>query len=345
MTYIDEIFKLCSMISKHEVSKELQDQINKMYSKEPSFSSQSILLQSVRYESDFYGILVVNNEIEKDETDNLLLKSVEPLNQNDKQIFIIVHNIMSYYFYECIKGLEKLPENLKKALNPYYNYKVDISEELHIDLSKYLDKNMFNDLIDKFRDIKSVKLFNKEIRKFYPFLKSMKTDDLFIMLESIKNEITDSGFSNIPKTLQEVERRVYSGNLDNQTDLLRFFFLCYSIKETLMISMDTIAMALKGKEMGVIDEDSIITIKSEFSNLFKNGMEFLLQPSEKPNPSVGNLCVIDYTTDNQRKKEFAYCVATTYRMKSEFGETIECKLNIVNEDLNQYTYLDSLYEK
>lgn len=32
-------------------------------------------------------------------------------------------------------------------------------------------------------------------------------------------------------------------------------------------------------------------------------------------------------------------------MKSEFGETIECKLNIVNEDLNQYTYLDSLYEK
>jgi len=345
MTYLNEIFNVCSKVSKHKVSKELQSKIDKIYGNEHSFSSQSILLQSARYESDFYGILVVNNEIKNNKTDNLLLKSVEPLNQNDKLVFIVAHNIMSYYFFESIKGLKNLPVNLKIALNPYYNYKVDLSEELKIDLSEYLDVKIFNDLIDKFRDIKSVKSFNKEIVKFYPFLKSMKSDDLFMMLESIKNEITKSGFSNVPKTLQEVERRVYSGNLDDQTELLRFFFLCYSIRDTLMIGMDSIAMALKGKKMGIIDEDSIITIKSDFSNLSKKGMEFLLQPSEKPNPSVGNLCVIDYTTDNQRKKEFAYCIATTYRMENEFGETIECKLNIINEDLNQYTYLDKLYEK
>lgn len=59
-TYLEYMFKLCQDIISLDLSKDTQEQISKMKETGEYFSNQSLLLQGIRNESDFYIVLIMN---------------------------------------------------------------------------------------------------------------------------------------------------------------------------------------------------------------------------------------------------------------------------------------------
>lgn len=345
MTYRDRIFELCKKIEKEEVAKELQLQLHHIKSNQNGFSNKSLLLQSVRTESDFFGVLLLNETVERKESKNSLLNSIPPFNEKEKTAFFAAHSIMVKYFNSCLDTISEMPSSLKLALNPYTKYTRGLYQPVNEELSEYINFSILEEAVEAFSKTSISALVQRESAKLKKEISKIETREIIEMLAVIEREFSISGFDNVPSTIMELDRKKYVGSQKKDVALLKYFFLCYCLKESLLVSMDTIAMALKGKNMGIIDESSIINISKEFSNIAKKGKEFLLQPSDKPLPSVGNLCVIDYSIPkyNVKVHEFGYCIATRYSMAGEFGETLECKLNIVNEELNQYNFLEHFY--
>ena len=345
MTYRDSIFDLCKKIENEEVAKELQLQLHHIKGNPDSFSNKALLLQSVRTESDFFGILLFNEVVERKEGKDPLLNSIPPLNEKEKTIFFVAHNIMLNYFNSCLNTLSEMPLNVKLALNPYIKYTRALYQPMDVELSEYIDLSILEEAILAFSKTSMSALVQRESAKLKKEISKLEIGKIIEMFAAIEREFSVSGFEHIPSTIRELDKKKYAGSPKNDVTLLKYFFLCYCLKESLLVSMDTIAMALKGKKMGIIDETSIISISKDFTNIAKKGKEFLLQPSKKPLPSVGNMCVVNYSIPDYKLNvhEFGYCVATQYSMMGEFGEILECKLNILNEDLNQYNFLEHMY--
>ena len=345
MTYRDSIFDLCKKIENEEVAKELQLQLHHIKGDTDSFSNKALLLQSVRTESDFLGILLFNEVVERKEGINPLLNSIPPLNEKEKTIFYVAHNIMLNYFNSCLNTLSEIPLNVKLALNPYTKYTRSLYQPMNVEPSEYIDLSILEEAILAFSKTSISALVQSESAKLKKEISKLEIGKIIEMFAAIEREFGVSGFEHIPSTVRELDKQKYAGSPKNDITLLKYFFLCYCLKESLLVSMDTIAMALRGKKMGIIDETSIISISKDFTNIAKKGKEFLLQPSKKPLPSVGNICVINYSIPeyNVNVHEFGYCVETRYSIAGEFRKTLECKVNIINEDLNQYNFVEHIY--
>lgn len=343
MIYRKQLFSLCTKLLEEEFSSKLESHIVSIYENQKGFFNQSILLQSTRRDLDYFGILLTNEEVEKKNSDNPILNSVTPFDEEQKKIFSIAHSIMEYFINECFKKIGKLPYSLKLALNPFYKYASVLSNPVKLNVSNHIDVDLFKNAVNAFEETLVVKLIQKEVFKFSAFFETTKTIDIYGMLEVIGKNIRETGFNEVPKDLENLENRIYRGNFTNGDDLFRFFYLCFALRELINASMDTISMSLKRKKIGVVNENTIISVKST-KDLVRHGKEFLLQPSDLALPAVGNLSVIDYTMNGTRTKEFGYCIETSHNFISENGDTFKCKLNIVDEDLNQYTYLNSLYK-
>lgn len=345
MTYRDSIFDLCKKIENEDVAKELQLQLHHIKGNPDGFSNKALLLQSVRTESDFLGVLLFNEVVERKEGKDPLLNSIPPLNEKEKKIFYVAHNIMLNYFNSSLNTLSEMPLNVKFALNPYIKYTRALCQPMDVELSEYIDLSILEEAILAFSKTSISALVQRESAKLKKEISKLEIGKIIEMFAAIEREFSVSGFEHIPSIIRELDKKKYAGSPKNDVTLLKYFFLCYCLKESLLVSMDTIAMALKGKKMGIIDETSIISISKDFTNIAKKGKEFLLQPSKKPLPSVGNMCVVNYSIPDYKLNvhEFGYCVATQYSMMGEFGEILECKLNILNEDLNQYNFLEHMY--
>lgn len=86
-TYLEYMFKLCQDIISLDLSKNLQEQISKMKETGEYFSNQSLFLQGIRNESDFYIVLIMNELSKQTDSKDNFLRSVTPLNQKELEIF------------------------------------------------------------------------------------------------------------------------------------------------------------------------------------------------------------------------------------------------------------------
>lgn len=340
-TYLEYMFKLCQEIISLDLSKNLQEQISKMKDTGEYFSNQSLLLQGIRNESDFYIVLIMNELSKQTDSKDNFLRAVTPLNQKELEIFKQLHNVMKYFYEQSLKSIGNLPENLKVALSPTpkYNFKLPYSTDL--DVSTIIDTEMFTDVFNYWKRSNLRRIYEKEIIKYESLLNEIGVEKIIQLLYAVGNDIDESGYKNIPNSLKDLRGYNEPFSQRDSRGVLRFFYLLYSIKTIIDISTDFLAMAFKGIKMGVVGEENVISIKSNFSNMLRDGRDFIIYPGLKKDPEVSNLVVIEENLYN--KKEFGYCKAVRQSFMNENGTTLECRISVIDEEMNPFNYIDSLY--
>lgn len=339
MTFRDEMFKLCQKMENEHITLKIRNQLDGM-----NVGSKSMLFQSGTHDSShFLGMLLLNEKIESNKNDPIL-NTISKMNIDEKKTISIAHSILIYFLNECLSSISSIPLTLKLALNPYLKF-ISLEKPIEIDVTKHIDTTIFTEAADSFSNTKIAKLFENELKKHQTQLHKMSAVDINMLLAVIESEITKVGFDQVPPTLADLSRSRFSDKTSMENDLLSFFYLCYCLQSTLIVSLEMLFTVLKNEKMGVIDEECIININKSFSNSLKKGKEFLLQETNKPSPQIAQLCVLDYSIKayDINVHEFGYCVATTLSFSGEYGDTLKCKLNIIDEDLNQYEIIHSLY--
>ncbi len=342
-TYLEDMFKLCQEIISLDLSKNLQEQISKMEDSGEYFSNQSLLLQGIRNESDFYSVLIMNEISKQTNSKDNFLRAVTPLNQKEIEIFKQLHNVIKYFYERSLKAIGNLPENLKLALSPTpkYNFKLPYSTDL--DIATIMDTKIFDDVFNYWKRSNLRRIYEKEIIKYEYLLNEIGVEQIIQLLYAVGNDIDKSGYKNVPNSLKDLRGYNEPHSQRDNRGVLRFFYLLYSIKTIMDISSNFLAMAFKGIEMGVIGEENTISVKNNFSNMLREGREFIIYPGLKKDPAVSNLVVIEENLYN--KKEFGYCTAVRHSYINENGSTLECKISVIDEEMNPYNYIESLYDR
>ena len=248
---------------------------------------------------------------------------------------------MKYFYEQSLKSIGNLPENLKVALSPTskYNFKLPYSTDL--DVSTIIDTEMFTDVFNYWKRSNLRRIYEKEIIKYESLLNEIGVEKIIQLLYAVGNDIDESGYKNIPNSLKDLRGYNEPFSQRDSRGVLRFFYLLYSIKTIIDISTDFLAMAFKGIKMGVVGEENVISIKSNFSNMLRDGRDFIIYPGLKKDPELSNLVVIEENLYN--KKEFGYCTAVRQSFMNESGSTLECRISVIDEEMNPFNYIDSLY--
>jgi len=339
MTFRDEVFKLCKVMEKESITLKLREQIIELRNGPKSMLTSSGINRS----SHYLGILLLDEQVDFSDS-NIMLSVMHKLTLKEREMISIAHCILINFVNECLNSIPDIPVNIKLALNPYLKFK-PLNSSVKIEIADYIDVGIFSEVVEAFINTKIVGLFHIELKKHLAELNQINAIEMNALLTIIEREIDEVGFNQIPASFSELAQSRSIGSPRENNSLFAFFYLCFCLQSVLKVCLDMLAMVFNGEKMGVIDEDSIININKCFSNLLRKGKEFLLQESNKPSPEVAKICVLDYSikANNINVHEFGYCIATTTSFSSEYGNTLKCKVNIVDEDLNQYEMLKYLY--
>lgn len=317
----------------------MREKINQT-NKPEEFNRKSMLFSGVKEnEHHFYGVLYLNNEIKNGTINDKFFEGTPTFSTDEIELYYKGELLFNTIFNMLVSELNFLPSNYQKALNPYANLKVMNFNSNKKTKLPFLKLN-FLDLSKTFREMSLVRevqqkyiLVNEEINK-------INYQDIIIMLDAIQREFNDADFNESPLEMREIARKRMKGDLNKREQLLDFFYSYFSLKNSIMITFNTFYHSLIGRNMGIINEDNIINILSDFRNTIKSGKSFLLIPENfKTIPSIGIPTLITYKEQKHaiEHHEYGIPVSIIHQFKGEMGNTLKVSILIIDECLNMYS--------
>ncbi|EME8087457.1 hypothetical protein NAG46_002525 [Enterococcus faecium] len=337
----NELFKLAKYLEKTELRKNIIDMrknINET-SETPFFSKSLFFTLGKEERFHFYGTLLLNNDLESGKTEDGILKKIQSLTEEEKELYMRGNQVMLDVFNELRTKLDFLPLAYQLALNPYSKLKqLDFeptTEHREIELIEY-DK-----LSTSFKSMILVENVKKKYIQIKDYFKELTFQEIMELLLSIEHEFRQFGFDNNPDTPQKISRKKTNTPLNKEEKIQDFFYSFYFLSISIELTLNTVFSSLIGKDLPLINEDNIIKIDSEVSDVLKKRATYLLINNGSPSYRIRNLVLMDYEIKKIDKKvhEFGY----VYRINvqsGENGDTIKCSVLMVDECLNPYFLFD-----
>lgn len=341
-TYKNEVFKLAKKLGESSFSEELVV-MRKLISSdavEERLNPKQIFFSSAREGSThFYGVLLVNSEIENGSVKELMFKKLETFTGTEKSLYFQGNQILNDVFNSLISQLDFLPFSYRLALSPYAGLRtIDLGYVISVD--RIFATSEYDRLSCAFGNMSLTEDVKRKFFEIDSKFKNIKFEDVLILLEKIKKEIYKYGFQDYPSEMGKISlERMHRKFNDNEKNL-DFFYSLYCLKESIATTFNTLFSGLIGKNMGIINEDNIINISDDFSNPVKRGKTFLLiSDNPKTEPDIGNITLMTYNQriSNEKIHDFGIAYSITHSfLNEEFGETIKVSMLLIDECLNMY---------
>lgn len=286
----------------------------------------------------FYGVLLLNSEVENGTVSNKLFENSSTLSAKEKYLYSYGNKILLYAFNEIRMKLDFLPISYQLALNPYVTLRTFKPDPLDLSDTDF-DCSIFDELSYSFKNTKLLKEVKKTFLASDNILASIPINQILQFTKKIEDEVAAYGFDGYPPNMSKLSLKRKEGRMSEIEKVTDFFYCYFFLKESIATMMNTFFSALIGLELSIVSEENIINITNDFGNLVKKGRSFLLTNfNSKIAPRVGNLALMSYEIkkNNQSYKDFGVVCETTYSLVGDSGGTINCSIQLVDEDLNRF---------
>lgn len=280
--------------------------------------------------NQFYGYLFTNEHIEEYKK-STIFKGLTPLNTEEQQLLERGQATINLFIDRCLAELiEKYP-NMHRALNPYFKFK-PIKKPA---AQPYIKNSALDECIAAFKNIPAYKeLVASPIAEV---LRGTSEMDYMRLTAMMSKEIADKSPGDISEDMKNLLLRYDYSTKDPGMLLFRSSCLMLSIKETLKVVCQLLFTALLGGDLIVLNNDNIINIESNESNVINRYMTVLTQEIAPVQlyDTMGAILLIDCDPgDDYHIHEFGQIHAETFSFNHETGSTTKFTFVILDEYLN-----------
>lgn len=347
MDFRSEVFKLCKILERNKESKEIKNLIYSLnvYNENKNLNdtnTRSVLNRSdfgyaSKHESNqFYGFLYANEHIESYKE---LFPEIKPLENTEKKIIAQGHATVMMLVEGCLEDMKRCYPTLYDAINPYSNYKpIKVISE-----SSILCENEFKSAINEFKNSKVYrKLFSSQIIDIF---KDIPQEQMEILLGVMDRDLIRTPLDVVSEDIGNFAIRILHGVKDVTDVMMAEAILILALRESLAIACQLLFIALAGEDLMVLNNDNIINIESNYSNLLYEVMTVMVEGIlvRYSTKLSGDILLIDCDpSDKYHIHKFGIIRSATISFNNETGQTTKVTFVTIDEDMN---FLHNLTDK
>ena len=337
MAFRNRMFEFCNLLKdselRHEISKTIKS-ISKTKDDGDIYQSTiPMALGSQRLQ--FFGYLLIDEKIDEEIKQEQIFKNIKHLTAEERNIMEIGHMLILSFIDKALEDIKNFSKTIARVIHPYYGY----------DKLRFFDKNI-KDIPIKESDLEKytrsfrMSSLSRAIKSSqeWNFIKELSEDELYGLLEVIKRDINKVAFKDVPEFLREFSLKKFSGQGDSTQLMMEQILTLFAIRETIELAIQMIFTTLCGKDLIVFDNDNIITIDEDFSNTMTEGLTiFSVDSIMGLDRIVGNLALVTCSQGEDFKiKKFGRIDEVKVNFLHEEGDTLKCKIRVIDENLNPY---------
>lgn len=340
-TFRNEVFELAKYLSGTQCAKNIKSirkEINDLSDPKIFNTKQLLFSGTIEERTHFYGLLLLNNQIELGTIKDLVFKNSETFSYVEKKAFFEGNQILIDVFNSLRKSLDFLPMACQLSLSPYANLK-KINDDLFLKGDRVVEQEEFSLLSESFKKMSLVKKIEKRYSNIKHYVNTLTIEDILSVYANFENEIRKYGFSGVPPEMERLSSGRDRMEFSEKDQFLDFLYLLYCLKESIHIALTTFYTALIGRNLGKIDENNIIDIITDFGNAVRKGRVYsLIHGNFETAPLVGNIVLMDYEIKKINEKVHDFGIVNSRRSSTsqEEGSRVECSIILIDECLNRY---------
>ncbi len=332
-SFRSEVFELCKLLKRVpdvEPIKLLIMNLNVHTDDESMGDRSSFGYVSRHSHNQFFGYLFTDENVSLYNKDQLF-KDISALQTSERCLLERGQATIDLFINEALCDLGKTYPNLVKVLNPYSQFK-PIKQ---ITADAFLTKEEISKCVLAFKNTAPYRnLINSRISGI---LKTISEKQLFQLWQLMYQDIIQKPYDTVSSDIMEMALK-YTNNQNLQENLLfKSACLILALREMLNVVAQLMFTAMVGEDLIVLDNDNIISIEKNESNLVNKYMIVLVQdlPIRCGIDTVGSIVLIDCEPlDNYHIHEFGFVKAETFSMNEDTGMTNKLSFSIIDEDLN-----------
>ncbi len=297
---------------------------------------------SIEKNYNFLGALLLNDKAGSESLPDFPLKKDNILKNNEFKLYSQGYSLFMSIYRQCIQpSLSSFPMCIQVALSPYANYKINNkitgsfhNEEAEKQVSGYFEKS--------FLELPAVQLLKNFLTE--PFTQKLTFPAVMGMLSNLNKELSGTRIVTVPESMRGATSLSPNSSLNESDKILRMFIILYSIKKSLDYFYATLFSAIVGNDLAVIDENSIINVKTSGSLLGNIRSFKLTEAGISAASNVGTLVLMDFGINqiSEHYHDFGIPVKTNISFTGELGSSSTVEVCILDDDLNPFEKFISL---
>lgn len=285
-----------------------------------------------RLNSEFFGILLA---FEKQLT---VFNNVDPmqakLSEEEYYYLSFGNYILNSFVNACIDEISKINSSIAAVLNPYAFY-----VKIATNNTQYnFDLSIFNNAINAFKNINVYKdLLHSN---FLQVLNNAPQGAIFQLVQVLEKNIMGIPVDNVPNDIFALKMREM--NFKRQTKINKedaialISFKILALREIIMNAVSLIYSAMLGLNITVINEDNLIDIEKNGSNVIYKYKTVLIQ-DVLMNPYkdiLKDIVLLDINKGNIKIHEFGSVRSATLSFNQIEGHTTKISFCEIDDELN-----------
>lgn len=344
MNFRNEIFQLCKKIQKNSDTNEISNLIHdfSIVKEGEDYNTKNCDFKQVASHSrnQFYGYLYTNEHTDEYLT---IFPHIRPLTTNEYKIIAKGHSTIIFLIEECISEFKERFPSIYFALHPYSKYK----SIKPIDTPPILEPSDYNNAINSFKSSDLYqKLYNSNINVI---LNEFDNNHIGMMFSVLEKEIDNCPLHILPESINNFMKCIHTDYKDMPDIIMAEILLILGLRKALENASSLLFTALVGEDLIVLDNNNIITIDKNFSNILHKVFQISCNDIflARADNTVGNILLIDcIPSEKNHIHEFGFITSYTATWSQEVGNTSKITAITVDDTLNPiYTLTNEIIKK
>lgn len=344
MAFRDEIFLLCKKIQKLDSVKLLKNIMRKYSIVEETEDEEgkTVILNQAKLDfnyvskhanNQFYGYLYTNEHVTEYKS---IFPEITNLEKDEEQLFKQAHATILKLIEGCLDDLKEAFPQIYKVINPYSKYKSIKWAET----KSFLEDEDYKKAISAFQKSKVfTKLKSPEIIEAFH---TITEDHMFSLVEVLEKEMVECPADMVSEEIERFIRNTQEQYKKIEDILMAETILIVAMRRMIEMACQLLFIALIGEDLAVYNNDNIINIEKNQSNMLYKMMVILCDGiyAHHKSGSPGNIVLVDCDpAKNHHIHEFGYVRSSTMSMNNELGATTQYTLIIVDNEMNIFYQL------
>lgn len=333
MSLRNSMFSLCDKIKKQEDLIPLRNLIHSLHSVpdgQPDMGRTDFGYIARHSHNQFYGYLFTDENVELYIADTMF-KNLTALSAEERHLIERGQATLNLFIEKCLDDVRQVYPNLYYELNPYAKFKpIQKSEAL-----SYVALEDMNAAIGAFKT--SPAYTGIMTSSIAPVLKTLSKKDSMMLIKTMSKELTEHSPANIPEDIKNYALKYATMAPTPETLLFHNSCLLVSLQEMLEVACQLLFTALLGDDLIILNNDNIISIEKNESNVVNKYMSVLIQegPIIQLCGVLGAIVLIDCDpSDEYHIHEFGKVLGETWSFHQDTGSTTKLTFTILDEHLN-----------
>lgn len=244
------------------------------------------------------------------------------------------HFVITTFVDKCLSKIYELNPSFAKALNPYSFYVPLASNAKHYDFNE----SIMDEAITAFKE---TNIYTYLVRSnFLQALNAADEKTIMGLVQTLDREIIKTSHENPPKEIETVkikERGFRANSIPDKIDAIAILsFKIIALREMLANAVRLLYYAILGVKLNVIDENCLITIAENKSNIMYEYKTLLIQgPLFNPfTHGVKDIVLFHFEKGDIKYHDFGYIRSITYHFDQSEGHTTKLTYCVLDEELN-----------